>query len=245
MRSPIVFIHGLIGTLQSEVLCAALRPHETLAPDLLGYGSEAHVDPAIISLEAQAEHVRRAIIAAFGDSPVHLVGHSVGGAIAMLLAHSHPEQVKSVISVEGNFTLKDAFWSASVARMSSAEAEAMINGFRADPAAWLGRSGVAATPEAVVLATDWLSRQPTSTVQAMGKAVVQTTEPASYLTLLRNVFAGIPVHLIAGERSASGWDVPAWAREQAKSMTVVPGTGHMMMIEDPSAFSKVISEELK
>lgn len=134
MHSPVIFIHGLLGTLQSEALHEALRPRRTLAPDLLGYGRERYTDLDSISLEAQAD-VHRAIIATYGRQPVHVVGHSVGGAIAALLASSYPEQVKSLISVEGNFTLKDAFWSASVARMSPAEADILMGGLRAHPAA--------------------------------------------------------------------------------------------------------------
>jgi hypothetical protein len=42
--------------------------------------------------------------------------------------------------VEGNFSLDDAFWSATLARMPAAEACAMLDGFRADPAAWLARA---------------------------------------------------------------------------------------------------------
>lgn len=245
MHSPVIFIHGLLGTLQSEALHEALRPRRTLAPDLLGYGRERYTDLDSISLEAQAEHVHRAIIATYGRQPVHVVGHSVGGAIAALLASSYPEQVKSLISVEGNFTLKDAFWSASVARMSPAEADILMGGLRAHPAAWLERSGIAVTPEAIAVATDWLSRQSSATVRAMGKAVVRTTEPAAYLTMLRAVFERIPVHLVAGERSIAGWDIPVWAREQAASLTIIPNTGHMMMIEDPSAFSSVVQDRLQ
>lgn len=42
--------------------------------------------------------------------PVDGVGHSVGGAIAMLCAHTYPDHVRRIVNVEGNFTLADAFW---------------------------------------------------------------------------------------------------------------------------------------
>lgn len=47
------------------------------------------------------------------------------------------------------------------------------------------------------------------------------------------MFARHRVHLVAGERSAGGWDVPDWAKTAAASDTVVPGVGHMMMLEEP------------
>jgi pimeloyl-ACP methyl ester carboxylesterase len=40
----------------------------------------------------------------------------VGGVVAYLFALRHPERVMGLVSVEGNFSLKDAFWSSSVAR---------------------------------------------------------------------------------------------------------------------------------
>ncbi|MDY0828614.1 hypothetical protein SK224_05680 [Microbacterium sp. BG28] len=67
-------------------------------------------------------------------------------------------------------------------------------------------------------------------------AIVDATGRPDYDALLRRVFAGKPVHLVAGERSADGWHVPDWARGAAASSTVIPGVGHMMMLERPEAF---------
>lgn len=39
-----------------------------------------------------------------------------------------------LVDVEGNFTLADAFWSAELARKPAAEAEALLESYRADPA---------------------------------------------------------------------------------------------------------------
>jgi len=237
---PIVLVHGLIGSLDEPALVAPLHPHPVLAVPLLGYGVNAGIDPAAITLPAQAEHVASVLRAQFNAGPVHLVGHSVGGVVAALLAHQHPELVAALVSVEGNFTLKDAFWSASVGRMSQADADAMLDGFRADPAAWLARSGIEPTPDHVAVAARWLANQPASTLCAMGRSVVETTGVASYEELLRVVFARMPVHLVAGERSRAGWDVPGWAEQQAASSNVVPATGHMMMLEDPDGFGYVV-----
>ena len=237
---PVVLIHGLIGSLDHPAIIAGLHPRPVLAPPLLGYGLNAQVDPASINLLAQAEHISCAISEQLGSGPVHLVGHSVGGIVAALLAHRHPEQVASFVSVEGNFTLKDAFWSASVGRMSEAEADAMLNGFRADPAAWLARSGVDTKPDSLALAARWLDQQPASTLRAMGQSVVETTGVPAFDTLLRAVFKRTPVHLVAGERSRADWDVPGWAEEDAASSRLMPRAGHMMVLEDPDGFGRLI-----
>ncbi len=92
-------------------LFSLLRPASVVCPDLFGYGPEAHADADRITIDTQVEYVRATIDSAAPDARVHLVGHSVGGVIAMAFAHRFPERVASVFNVEGNFTLADAFWS--------------------------------------------------------------------------------------------------------------------------------------
>jgi pimeloyl-ACP methyl ester carboxylesterase len=235
MTTPVVLIHGFIGTLDVIDLDG---PHA--APDLLGYGAERAAPVDAISLPGQVEYVREFIDHCFGATPVDVVGHSVGGAIAMLLAHTHPQYVRRLVNVEGNFTLDDAFWSASVGRMSTVEADVMLRGFRQDPLAWL--SGAVAEPSEAMLETaiQWLDFQPASTLRAMGQSVVTTTGDARYLEAAAAVFASHPVYLIAGERSRDGWNAPAWAWERCAGYRTVAGCGHLMMLEDPEAFSAAI-----
>ena len=167
-----------------------------------------------------------------------LAGRSPSPRIWQALAGKYPELVASLISVEGYFTLKDAFWSASVARMNQAEAVAMLDMLRIDPEGWLAGSGVSPTEECIGVARRWLNLQPASTLRAMGSSIVATTGAPSYEALLRSVFVRMPVHLIAEKRSGEGWDVPAWARDEAASFDVVQEVGHMMMLEDGDGFGR-------
>jgi lipase len=239
-RAPVVFVHGLVGTLQVPDL-AGYFEQGALAPELLGYATNAAAAPAELTLARQAEHLDVQIAAAFGARAVHVVGHSVGGAIAMLYAERQPARIASLVSVEGNFSLKDAFWSARIARMSAAEAEAMLASWRADPAAWLASSGIAqASAPQLEIADYWLQQQPASTLRAMARAVIATTGAADYADRLRALFARHPVHLVAGERSRVGWDVPPWAEHAAASLTQLAGCGHLMMIEDTTRFAETL-----
>ncbi|MHA6493472.1 alpha/beta fold hydrolase [Pseudomonas borbori] len=241
---PVVFIHGLIGSLRVPDMTAFFAPGKALAPDLLGYGELSATPPAQITMAAQVEHLSETLRRHFGDQPVHLVGHSVGGVVAALFAERHGERVASLVSVEGNFTLRDAFWSSSVARMSAAQANALLDGLRDDPATWLAGAGVAASSWSLAVAERWLAQQPGSTVRAMAQAVVSETGAADYLPRLRRIFARHPVHLLAGERSREGWDVPPWAQEEAASQQLLAGCGHLMMLEDCQAFVGAISSAL-
>jgi lipase len=243
---PVVLIHGLIGDLRIVAESGAFGRAPVLAPNLLGYGDnrEASASAAEIGLPAQVEWLEAEIAARFGERPVHLVGHSVGGAVAMLFAHRYPQRVAELVSIEGNFTLADAFWSASLAAMPPSGAEQLLETMKADPAAWLARSVQDPPAWATALAADWLALQPASTLQAMARSVVEETGSPSYLDSVREVFARHPVHLIAGERSRDGWDVPAWAWQQAASTTVIAGAGHLPMVDDREGFSRRLARML-
>jgi len=239
-----VFVHGLIGHLRSCASAASAEGRETLAPDLLGYGGLAGVPESAVTLPDQVAELRACIRHAYGDITVDVVGHSVGGVIAMLYASQEPSSIRRLVSVEGNFSLKDAFWSASLGRMSRQEAAAVLAGFTANPSGWLARSGVPSTSENVALATEWLAFQPATTLRAMGRSLVEVTGAPSYLELVRNVFASHPVCLLSGARSRAAWDVPPWASLEAAAEVNVPDAGHMIMLEQPDTFIKTLLQML-
>jgi pimeloyl-ACP methyl ester carboxylesterase len=76
----------------------------------------------------------------------------------------------------------------------------------------------------------------------MATSVIKETGAPAYLELVRRVVERTPVYLLAGERSAAGWDVPGWVRAAARARVVVPDTGHMMMLEDPAGFFRSVRD---
>ena len=95
---PVVLVHGPYGTLDDPALVAELDAAATLSPDLLGYGTQAAHSAA--TLEEQADHVAAAT--AHLPRPAVLVGHSLGGAVGVLVAERHPHRVAGLVSIEGN-----------------------------------------------------------------------------------------------------------------------------------------------
>lgn len=235
--TTIVFVHGLVGGFADPRTLGLLGDVTVLAPDMHGYGSAASDGEREITIEGQADCVRDAVEREAPGEPVHLVGHSVGGVIAALYAHRFPELVASFVNVEGNFTLADAFWSSQLAAKSPQEAHELYERDRSDPARWLRDAGAEPTDERVRAAADALAFQPSNTVHAMARAVVAFTGRAVYEKILRQVFDAIPVHLVAGARSRTGWDVPDWALEAAASYTEIPDAGHLVMLEAPEVFA--------
>jgi pimeloyl-ACP methyl ester carboxylesterase len=240
-RQPLLMIHGLLGSCSYFDPQTLLPELDVRTPDLLGYGANRSI-AAGIALQAQADEVVRVLREEVGR-PAWLLGHSVGGAVMMLAAEQAPELVQGLISVEGNFTLKDAFWCSRIAAMPEADWAAEYGAMEDDPAGWLERSGVEASDLRIAWARDILSNQPYTTIQAMARSVVDTTGAPAYLEGVRRVLgAGVPLYLLGGELSAAGWDIPEWVLALACRSLVQPKAGHMMMLEDPAAFSGIVDE---
>ncbi|ALF90014.1 MULTISPECIES: alpha/beta fold hydrolase [Ralstonia solanacearum species complex] len=236
--TPLVMIHGLFGPLHFFEPAARLPGVTVHTPDLLGYGARP-AQPEL-SLASQAAEVVR-ILREEVRRPCHLLGHSVGGAIAVLAAARAPELVKSIVSVEGNFTLDDAFMCRRIAPLDAPEWEAELQRIQSDPQAWLAKGGIAPTPERLRMAHCILHNQPAATLQAMAQAVVRETAVPAYLETVRGLMSrGMPFHLVAGSRSAAGWHVPDWVHQQAHGSTELPDCGHMMMLEQPDLFCRTL-----
>ena len=94
--SVVLLLHGFGGDLDNWMfnLDSLAEKHRLLALDLPGHGQsvKTNVDP---SLSGMATFVRK-FLDVLSVSSVHVVGHSMGGAIAMQLASDSPETVKSL-----------------------------------------------------------------------------------------------------------------------------------------------------
>ncbi len=75
-----------------------------VAPDLIGFGETAGWEqPREMTHDDQADLVQ-GVLGRAANGPVHLVGHSYGGAVAVRLALRHPELVKSLVLIEPGLT---------------------------------------------------------------------------------------------------------------------------------------------
>ncbi len=241
----LVMIHGLIGSLDYFDPGERIGGTRVAMPDLLGYGSLAGVPIHGLTLARQAEHVVGQV-RALPDETVWLLGHSMGGAVAMRVADRIPDRIAGVINVEGNFSLKDAFWSARIAEQSLGDWTRDYRRMQCDCADWLEKCGIEPSDERIRRAEAVFANQSAETVYAMSNAIVRETAAPAYLDCVRRVVErSCPVHLVAGERSAADWDVPDFVLRAAGSYTEQPGAGHLMMLEDPDAFCQIVNEIMR
>ncbi|MFK3737092.1 alpha/beta fold hydrolase [Massilia sp. TN1-12] len=243
MSDPVVVVHGLFNAFAPIAPQRLLPGVDVRMPDLAGYGRLRSVD-AGIDLPSQARALADFLRDEVGR-PAWLLGHSVGGALAWLVADLVPERVRGIVNVEGNFTLKDAFWCGRIAALPEAEWAAEYGAMEDAPGAWLERMGIEASDEHVAFAREMLANQPYTTLQRLAQSVLDVTGSPDYLERVRRVLLrGTPLWLVGGEQSAAGWDIPEWVLAAARAIHVQPKTGHMMMLEDPSGFCAIVARIL-
>ena len=102
-KVPLVTVHGWMDVAASYqfVVDAFAQDHYVIAPDWRGYGlTEGAVTDNywfpdyLADLDFLIDHYSP-------DAPVHLVGHSMGGNVAMLYAGARPERVRKLVNLEG------------------------------------------------------------------------------------------------------------------------------------------------
>ncbi len=95
----IVLIHGITGSSDTwlEIIDELAEEHTVVAPDLLGHGESAK-PRGDYSLGAYASGIRD-LLAALGHDRATVVGHSLGGGVAMQMAYQFPERVERLVLV--------------------------------------------------------------------------------------------------------------------------------------------------
>jgi pimeloyl-ACP methyl ester carboxylesterase len=96
---PVVLIHGMLNSSshwQSVALDLA-RDHTVIAPDLIGHGDSA-APRGDYSLGAHAASIRD-LLAAIGIDRASIVGHSLGGGVAMQFFYQFPQRVERLVLI--------------------------------------------------------------------------------------------------------------------------------------------------
>lgn len=98
-KGTILLLHGFPQTsyqFRYILPLLAAQGYRCIAPDYRGAGASSKPAGADFTKVAMAEDVVQLLQTLNITSPFHLVGHDIGGMIALALAHRHPEIVKSV-----------------------------------------------------------------------------------------------------------------------------------------------------
>lgn len=250
--AALLFIHGLLGSHRNwaHFVDALDTDHRVLAPDLFGHGASAK-PMGDYSLGAHAATLRD-LLDRLGIDRVTLVGHSLGGGIALQFCYLFPDRVDRLVLVASgglgravspllrSATLPGAEWvlpvlaSAFVRRRAEAVGRALSRlGFRASSdvtESWHGFTSLAdAESRRAFLATTRSVIDPGGqTVTAHDHLPMDTT---------------IPTLIVWGTRDKM---IPAWhattAHEAIPGSRVVlfEGAGHFPHLDEPERFAGVL-----
>ena len=221
----IVYLHGLgasgVPYLARCAVEPGLRDRRLLMPDLLGFGLSDRPAAFGYSLADHADAVARALDL-LGISGVDLVGHSMGGGVAVTLAQRRPDLVSRLVLVEPS--LKP---SPRPLVESHTEDEYVRTGF----ALRLAEAG-----------PQWAA-----TMRLADPVAMYRTELAlgPSMVPLDDVFLRLPVPRAVIEGGLSGWLADDSAlRAAGIPVHVVPGTTHVLMLEDPAGFARALVDAL-
>lgn len=129
--APIVFLHGFGSTKEDYadiVRYPAFDGHPFLAYDAPGCGETHCADLSKISITFLVK-TALAMLEASGISKFHLIGHSMGGLTALMLADAHPDRILSFSDIEGNIAPEDCFLSRQIVAHANPDADAFMDAF--------------------------------------------------------------------------------------------------------------------
>jgi pimeloyl-ACP methyl ester carboxylesterase len=96
---PVVLIHGMVNSSRhwEDVALRLAEDHTVIAPDLIGHGDSA-TPGGDYSLGAHAAAIRD-LLAVIGIDRATIVGHSLGGGVAMQFFYQFPQRTERLVLV--------------------------------------------------------------------------------------------------------------------------------------------------
>jgi pimeloyl-ACP methyl ester carboxylesterase len=119
-KETIMYLHGL-GCSKDDFIEAVnsdeLQAHTLIAFDFPGCGDSPYPEDISLGIDDLVEITHR-VVSALQIENFVIIGHSMGGLIALLYAEKYGDHVKGFINVEGNLAPEDCFFSREVAQHS-------------------------------------------------------------------------------------------------------------------------------
>ncbi|MFH0517668.1 alpha/beta fold hydrolase [Streptomyces sp. M41] len=223
-----VYVHGLGAASSVYHAHIAARPElagrRSLFVDLPGHGISDRPKDFGYRLQDHADALAVALDAA-GLSGAELIAHSMGGSVAIVLAHRRPDLVSRLIVTEANLDASPPP-AAGSAWITVYEEEEFVGGAYArvlDAVGPLWASTMRlADPRALYRSATWLRRG---------------SDP-----IMRDILEALPMDRVFLQGELTGELAGAATLEAAGVRVVtVPGAGHNIMFDNPDAFVAAVA----
>jgi pimeloyl-ACP methyl ester carboxylesterase len=247
----ILLLHGILGSSQTwrAVIGPLARNYRVVAPDLLGHGNSTK-PRCDYSLGALSVLVRD-ILDQLGIARATIVGHSLGGGIAMQFVYQHPEYVQRLVLIGSGGLGPDVGLLLRAASLPGAELVLPVIAARRVLApgdrvfSWLRKAGVEA-PRGEEMWRHYSSLSDGPTRQAflrtLRSVVDHRGQAVSALSRL-NSRTDFPVMAIWGEKDSMIPVQHAYAAKEVRPdvrLEVLPGVGHFPHAERPALVAELI-----
>jgi len=223
------------------VVETGLSDRRSILVDLFGCGYSDRPEHFSYSIEEHASTLS-GLLDHIGARQYILVGHSLGGAIAIELAALRPDLIGQIILAEANVDAGGGPLSRAIAHQS--EAEFTQTGYRE----FVEKRRLAAftgDQAASLFLGLWQVASPLA-IHRSAVSVVKGTQAVMWDKLIR---MSIPRMYLFGSRSLQGYesDGELYARLEAHGIRVgvVPDAGHGMMVDNPNGFAKAIKKAMR
>jgi pimeloyl-ACP methyl ester carboxylesterase len=234
----LVFIHGYTSDRSAwrEQVAVFAREYRVVAVDLAGHGGSGagREQWSIAGLAGDVE----AVVKALGLKRVVLVGHSMGGPVALFAASRMPDRVVGVIGVD---TLHDAEfkWPADTVKEAAAKMEADFSGMLrgAIQTMFLETADPALVKEVIEKALRTDRKAALGLIHDFAKVDLKSAL-AAVKKPVRCVNASAP-------RAAPPTAVETNRKYADYRAVLMEGVGHYLMLERPAEFNKHLRELLK
>ena len=250
----LLLIHGVgdDSTTWESVHARLAQRFTVIAPDLLGHG-ESDKPRADYSLAAFANGMRD-LLAVLGIGRVTVVGHSLGGGVAMQLAYQYPHLIERIVLVGSGGVTNDVSVALRLAALPmGSEALAVLRAPGTLPALKLAARAVGAVlgstrftrdlPDAIRLLTRLQDKAALSAFSRTLRAVVDGRGQLVTMLDRSYLMQSIPLQLIWGE---DDFIIPvshallAHAEIPASRLAIFEHSGHMPFHDHPGRFVDVI-----
>ena len=223
-----VYVHGLGSMSAVYHAHIAARPElagrRSLFVDLPGHGISDRPRHFGYTLEEHAEALAAALDAA-GLTEAELVAHSMGGAVAIVLAHRRPDLVSRLVLTEANLDAAPPSTAGS-SDIAAHEEDAFVDGAHARVLENVGPL--------------WAATMRLADPRALHRSAVglrRGSEP-----VMRSILEQLPIERVYLQGELSGELAGRQTLEAAGVRVVtVAGAGHNVMFDHPDVFAAVVA----
>ena len=252
----ILLVHGMAGSSATwrEIMPRLAKDYRVIAPDLLGHGQSAK-PRTDYSLGAFAVGLRD-LLDELGVDSATVVGHSLGGGIAMQFLYQHPDYCRRLILISSGGLGQDVGW---ILRLLSAPGAELLMPviapkfvLRAGDSvkSWLSSMGLL-SPRGAEIWSSYSSFSDASTresfLRTLRSVVDYRGQSVSALNRLQ-LKADLPTLAIWGEDDTIIPVDHAYAALQARPdcrLEVLPDVGHFAQVEAPTQVVDLIDDFIK